>query len=214
MLLDLPEDYSALREAFGSKLRSQVRKAQKNGLVFDCDNSPAAVDDFFEVYARNMHALGSPCHSNQWFQCLRGAYGDQLLIGRVRHRGLCIGAGVLLFGGVRASVPWASTLREFNRLAPNMLLYANLLRIACERGCASFDFGRSTHASGTFRFKRQWGARPVPLTWEFLDQAGRATRLDAGRPGRLRRTAESIWRTTPLAVANRVGPLLRKHISL
>jgi len=47
-------------------------------------------------------------------------------------------------------------------------MYCDLLRSAIERGAESlisesFDFGRSTAGSGTYRFKEQWGAVPRQL---------------------------------------------------
>ena len=142
MLLALPESAEILLAGFKSKLRSQIKKADKNGLRFDFANDEKSIDDFFYVFCRNMHLLGSPTHSLKWFQALRESYQDNLLVGRVWFDGKIVGAGILLFSGSNVSIPWASTLREYNRLAPNMLLYWNLLRVSCERGCKQFDFGR------------------------------------------------------------------------
>ena len=30
---------------------------------------------------------------------------------------------------------------------------------------AFFDFGRSSEGEGTYKFKKQWGAKPTPLVW-------------------------------------------------
>jgi len=166
MLLDLPDSAETLLSGFKSKLRSQIKKAEKNGLVFDYTNDSKSIDDFFYVFSRNMHLLGSPTHSIKWFQALRETYGDDLLVGRVWFENKIVGAGILLFSGNKVSIPWASTLREHNSLAPNMLLYWNLLKVSCEKGCDQFDFGRSTYGEGTYKFKKQWGAEPVLLDWQ------------------------------------------------
>ena len=65
-------------------------------------------------------------------------------------------------------VPWASSIRDYNSLCPNHLLYWHILDAAVADGCAVLDFGRSTPNEGTFKFKEQWGAQPVPLHWEYL----------------------------------------------
>jgi CelD/BcsL family acetyltransferase involved in cellulose biosynthesis len=53
-----------------------------------------------------------------------------------------------------------------------MVLYWSLLERSVERGQAVFDFGRSSQDSPTFRFKKQWGARPNPTTWQFYARSG------------------------------------------
>ena len=62
-------------------------------------------------------------------------------------------------------MPWAACSKEHFALCPNMLLYWETIRTACADGFARFDFGRSTRQSGTYRFKRQWGAQEEPLFW-------------------------------------------------
>jgi len=213
MLLDLPESADVLLAGFKSKLRSQVKKAEKNGLSFDCANDKKSIDDFFYVLCRNMHILGSPTHSVHWFQALREMYQDDLLVGRVWFEGEIVGAGILLFSGNKVSIPWASTLRDYNRLAPNMLLYLGLLRASCDRGCKQFDFGRSTYGEGTYKFKKQWGARPILLDWQTLGIDGGVLDMKNGK-GRAREVVESIWKKLPLGVVNIIGPRLRRHISL
>lgn len=215
MLLDLPESAEVLLAGFKSKLRSQVKKAGKNGLQFDYSNDEKSIDDFYYVFCRNMHLLGSPTHSIKWFQALREMYQDDLLVGRVWFEGKIVGAGILLFSGNKTvAIPWASTLRDYNRLAPNMLLYWNLLRVSCDRNCKQFDFGRSTYGEGTYKFKKQWGAKPVLLDWQTLNKQGVVTEVSNSGSGRARDMVEAVWKKLPLSVVNAVGPRLRRHISL
>ncbi|MBL4711509.1 MAG: FemAB family PEP-CTERM system-associated protein [Gammaproteobacteria bacterium] len=213
MMLDLPESAEVLLAGFKSKLRSQVKKAGKNGLQFDYSNDKKSISDFYHVFCRNMHLLGSPTHSEKWFQALREMYQDDMLVGRVWFEGKIVGAGILLFSGDNVVIPWASTLRDYNRLAPNMLLYWNLLRVSCDRGCKQFDFGRSTFGEGTYKFKKQWGAKPVLLDWQTLNKKGVIAQTSSSA-GRARRLVEAVWRKLPLSVVNTVGPRLRRHISL
>ncbi len=213
MLLDLPESADILLAGFKSKLRSQIKKAEKNGLQFDFANDEKSIEDFFYVFCRNMHLLGSPTHSIKWFHALREMYQEDLLVGRVWSEGKIVGAGILLFSGEHVSIPWASTLRDYNRLAPNMLLYWNLLRVSCDRSCKQFDFGRSTYGEGTYNFKKQWGAKPVLLDWQTLDKQGLVAESNNGG-GRAREMVEAVWRKLPLPLVNVIGPMLRRHISL
>ncbi len=213
MLLDLPESSEALLQNFKSKLRSQVRKAEKNGVLFHWAGIDG-VDSFYSVFCSNMRDLGSPVHSKKLFQKIMEEFGNNSRIGLAEFEGKCIGAGVVLSTNSQTSIPWASTLRQYNKLAPNMLLYWNCLKYASDNSKNVFDFGRSTENEGTFRFKKQWGAKPVPLSWysslPCISPPPEAIRTKQSR----RERVVKIWKTVPVPIANLVGPRLRKYISL
>ncbi|AOY90153.1 exosortase [Marinobacter salinus] len=217
MLCELPHCSETLFKSYKPKLRSQIRKAEKNGLSGEVRQDPEAVEAFYHVFAANMRRLGSPVHALRWFSALHSHYGADMVVGLVYCDGVVVGAGVVLLNGKRASIPWASTLAEYNHLAPNMLLYWTLLSYVCDRGITLFDFGRSTPGEGTYRFKKQWGAVPHELNW--LDILNEGTKTSAKSrysvaAQKLRALVEVIWRRLPLPVANRFGPLIRKYISL
>ena len=92
-----------------------------------------------------------------------------------------------------------------------MLLYWETIRTACAEGFDRFDFGRSSRLSGTYRFKRQWGAREEPLFWYTIPltaRAGSPPSVSSGAPLALAQT----WRKLPLAVTRRLGPRIRKYL--
>lgn len=221
MVLTLPESAAALMQSYPPKLRSQVRKAEKNGLTAELASGPAAIDAFYDVYSRNMRRLGSPPHSRAWFDAMERHYGagGDMFIMLVRHEGKAVGAGWVLLCGDKAVIPWASTLADYNALAPNMLLYWAIQSQLCERGVRQFDFGRSTFGEGTYKFKKQWGALPVALDWREWDGQGMAptaapVTAGGGAAASLRPLIESAWQRLPLAVTNSLGPRLRRYITL
>jgi len=217
MLLDLPASADELMKSYPPKLRSQVRKAAKNGLAAEVSSAPEAVAAFYDVYARNMRRLGSPPHSLAWFEAIQRHYGENgLFFVLVRHEGKVIGAGCVLVCGERAVIPWASTLADYNRLAPNMQLYDTILATVCERGMRQFDFGRSTFGEGTYKFKEQWGAQPCPLAWQEWKAGASQPQPDAVKagPGRIRPLVEQVWQQLPLGITNSLGPRLRRYITL
>ena len=224
MLLSLPETAAALMQGYPPKLRSQVRKAEKNGLTSDIAGGADAVAAFYDIYSRNMRRLGSPPHSRAWFDAIHRHYsaaGDMFIV-LVRHEEKAVGAGWVLLCGDKAVIPWASTLADYNPLAPNMLLYWTIQSQLCERGVRQFDFGRSTYGEGTYKFKKQWGALPVALDWREWDGQGVALHAapiavpgaGGGIKSNLRPMIESAWQKLPLVVTNSLGPRLRRYITL
>jgi FemAB-related protein (PEP-CTERM system-associated) len=215
MLLPLPENSETLLSGFKSKLRSQIRKAEKNGLTYLVNNSQKQVDDFYQIFAINMRKLGSPVHSKRWFESLFEHYTNNIFLSVVYNKDIPIGAGIVLRNGNKTCIPWASAVAEYNNLAPNMMLYWSLLQHVCDLGCTEFDFGRSTYNEGTYKFKRQWGAEPVLLAWSDLAKNHNLHNSEGtDSVSRIRVMIEKTWSKLPLVVTTTLGPKIRKHISL
>jgi FemAB-related protein (PEP-CTERM system-associated) len=218
MLLELPESSDTLLSNFKAKLRSQIKKSVKNGLTVELGRSDQLVDEFYDVFTCNMRDLGSPTHSKKWFSEIKNNYNEDMIISIIKHEGQPIGAGIVLFKGYMASIPWASTKREFNHLAPNMLLYWSLLQYSTDNGYKIFDFGRSSYEEGTFKFKKQWGAKPLLLIWQEFHKSGEKyiseNNTNIAKISKIRPLIETIWKNLPLPLTITLGSKIRKHISL
>ncbi len=212
LLLGLPSSAEQLWDNFKSKLRSQIRKAEKNGLHFVW-GSLKQLRDFYYLFSCNMRELGSPIHSKKWFKFILLHYGEKARLGLVYHDFKPIGGGIILTVGRKICVSWASTLREYNNLSPNMLLYWSFLKHAADNGYTQFDFGRSTPDEGTYKFKLQWGSIPVPLYWNYIIMNGKEFKFNRTTSTN-RDRVERIWQKLPLTLTNYMGPTIRKYISL
>lgn len=211
MVMPLEPSSDALLARFKPKLRSQIKKAMKNGLRVEIGQQPELIEAFYHVFSRNMHLLGSPVHGKTLFEQVTAHFGPDALVAVVYLEQEITAAGIVLVNGTTASIPWASSLVEYNRLAPNMLLYWSLLAECADRGIETFDFGRSTFSEGTFQFKKQWGAEPWLLDWQDVLKLG--IDISSGS-GWARALAENTWRRLPLGVTTNLGPRIRKFISL
>lgn len=218
MLMSLPDCSDTLFSSFKSKLRSQIRKAEKNALHYKLGSDISLLDDFYSVFAHNMRALGSPVHAKSWFSALLENYQENMIISVVYKDTLAIGAGIVLTTQTQASIPWASTMAEYNRLSPNMMLYWSFLKHLSDHKVKTFDFGRSSFGEGTFKFKQQWGAQAVALNWQKVTLTNEVQTSEehsqAENSGKLRKLIESVWRKLPLQVTILLGPKIRKYISL
>lgn len=210
MELPLPSSTDELWARFDSKLRAQIRRADKEGIEL-ARGGVELLPEFYAVFARNMRDLGTPVYSSRFFAEILAAFPQTAFIVVCRHRGRAIAAGFLLRHRERLEIPWAASIREYNRIGVNMALYWAVLRAAIEHGCRVFDFGRSTVNSGTYRFKQQWGAAPRQLFWHYwLDEGVGMPALTPSNPKY--RFAIAAWQRLPLFVANRLGPALVKHL--
>lgn len=209
VVLPLPEDPEILwTEGLKGKVRSQVRRPRKAGMTASI--GPHLVDDFYEVFARNMRDLGTPVLPRALFHAAVRTFPDETLVCTVESDGTPVAGGLgFLFGG-EFELTWASSLREYNRDAPNMLLYWSLMEEVIRRGGTGFNFGRCTPGGGTHRFKTQWGGVDEPLHWTGWTPAG-GSEAASGEGGPLQ-TAVALWQKLPLPVANRLGPLVSRGL--
>ena len=216
MILNLPESSKQLFESFKSKLRSQIRKPEKEGLHFEWGDINK-LDDFYKVFSTNMKDLGSPVHSKGWFRAILNLFRDRARMGLVYRDKEPVGCGIILLVNRTVTIPWASTLKAYNYLSPNMMLYWNFLAFASDNGYSRFDFGRSTPGEGTYKFKSQWEAKPNPLNWHHIYlnsiRSFNRTAIQEGRSAKSE-IAVNTWRKLPMCVANTLGPKIRKYISL
>lgn len=210
MLLDLPGDPDLLWKGLKDKVRNQVRKARKNGLSALAGREEL-LPDFYRVFCVNMRDLGTPVYGRDFFAEVLRAFPETTRILSVQKDGRCIAAGITYAYGDTLQMPWASSLPSFRRHCPNNLLYWTALSEAAAGGFARFDFGRSTPGTGPWSFKRQWGAREVPLHWEYLLEEGAdPPALNVQNPSF--RLAIAVWRRLPLGVANALGPRIVRCI--
>jgi FemAB-related protein (PEP-CTERM system-associated) len=197
-------------EALDRKVRNLVRKAGKSGVTVSRGGAEL-LPAFYDVFAANMRDLGTPVYSRRFFREVVSALPRRSAVFVANVGGRPVAAAIVLWSDGTMEVPWASSLRAFNHLATNMGLYWELLKFAIDRGCRVFDFGRSTPHEGTFEFKRQWGAEPVPLVWEYWLAAGR--RLPDLSPMNPRyHWAIRIWQRLPIWLTRAVGPRIVRNI--
>ena len=210
MRLELPSDFETLWKRFPSKLRSQIRRAQKEEMRVVI-GSREILSDFYQVFSRNMRDLGTPVYGRWVFDTILEAFPKEARICTVYWNNRPLASAFLYGFRKTLEIPWASSDRRFNHFAPNMLLYSAVLEFACQQGYRVFDFGRSTSGTGTERFKEQWGAKPLPLYWHYWVPNGGS--LPDVNPQNPKYTAAiGIWKRLPLFLTRVLGPVIVKNI--
>ncbi len=210
LVLSLPGSVEALGKQLGSKLRSQIKRAEREQpeVVW---GGAELLPDFYRVFAAGMHQLGTPVYPRRFFEEVCRAMAGLLGVLVIKVRGEVQAAAIVVQHGRSIEVPWAAATPEAKRNAINMRMYWELLGYAVARQAAEFDFGRSTVDSGTYRFKQQWGAQPRQLYWHYWLPPGRPIpQLNAANPKYA--LASSLWRRMPLWCANVLGPQIVRNL--
>ncbi len=210
VMLPLPSDREALLKSFSSKLRSQLRRPEREGVAVRF--GPEQIEPFFEVFSRHMRDLGTPTLPQSFFAAIARVFPEDSWFGCawLDNRPIACGAGFRW--GNEFEMTWASSLSEFNRIAPNMLLYWSFLSRCIAEGVRTFNFGRCTPGSGTHRFKQQWGGQDEPLFWYQWTRDGQSVSATPSPDQGKFSWGPRLWRRLPLGLSRLLGPWIVKSI--
>jgi FemAB-related protein (PEP-CTERM system-associated) len=210
MQLLLPNSADNYFSKIPSKLRAQIKRPQKEGCTAQ-SGGIELLSDFYKIFAHNMRDLGSPVHSINLIRNILSQYGESARIFVIYNTEKNPLACSLVIGHNQSLVnPWASSDKRFKQIAPNMLLYWEMIKYAIEKKFTYFDFGRSSVGEGTYLFKKQWGAEPVPLNWYNWHSGNFSSDNDVKGKKKL---FIALWSKIPLTMTKVAGPYLRKQIS-
>ena len=169
------------------------------------------LDSFYEVFSINMRDLGTPVYSKEFFRNILTVFPENTWICSVYKDKQPVASGLLIGFREILEIPWVSSIRKYNPLRPNILLYWTVLQYACEKGFKIFDFGRSTPGEGTYLFKEQWGAKPVPLYWYYwMRNSGSLPELNPKNPKY--KQAIEVWKRLPVGLTRVLGPTISKNL--
>lgn len=210
MRMELPASADSLWTGLRSKLRSQVKKPLNDTSLSVTFGHLDQLDAFYDVFCRNMRDLGTPPFSKRLFREMLVQFGDSAEICSVILNEQPIASGFLLHGPEVTLIPSASSLREFNHTACNMLMYWHALKRSVERGQKAFDFGRSSLDSGTYKFKQQWGAEGYPAVWQYCLRQGKIgdVRPSSGKFDKV----IAVWQKLPVWFTKLIGPEIVRGI--
>lgn len=214
MRLELGSNAEDLFSSFVPKLRSQIRRPAKSGIYAQVSaaavNGDDSVSNFYTVFSEHMRDLGTPVYPKRLFYSTKKHFGESCRVITVWHERKPVAVGITLGFGRTVEIPWASALRKFSSYSPNMMLYWEAIKTACNDGYRIFDFGRSSRDSSTFRFKEQWGARPLDLHWYYKVIAGEIPDVNPKNPKFS--LLVNCWKHLPLGVANSIGPWITRGL--
>ncbi len=203
----LPDDDANLK-AIPRKQRAMIRKAIDRRLTSVANTDVGALHS---IYAESVRNLGTPVFSRRYFSILKEAFPDQMDVVTILDGENPV-ASVLNFYDRGEVLPYyGGGTFAARAVAGNDFMYWEVMRRAAERGCSSFDFGRSKVGTGAFSFKKNWGFTPQPLYHRFRLSKG-ASIPDHNPLNPKYRLFIAGWKKLPLPVANILGPMIVRGV--
>jgi hypothetical protein len=154
--IDLTEPIETLWNKVNKKARWGVKKAEKEGLVFEYTEKEEDWKRFYSIYTKTIIIGGIVPEKfeeikekgNLLFICKRG---EQIIAG-----------AIIKVREDSYELRYNASLYEFQKFQPNNLLYWGLIKWGKEKNFKIFDLGgyqleASGHLSGVNKFKERWG---------------------------------------------------------
>jgi FemAB-related protein (PEP-CTERM system-associated) len=207
LVLRLEPSAEAQWKRFDAKLRNQIRKGEKSGFTVRWGRDLHA--GLHRVLLENLRDLGTPVRGAGYFRAAADLLAGDAEMLLIEHQSRAAGAMFVVRLGERQWDPWASSLRRYFALCPNQVLYWEAIRRGIASGARRFDMGRSQWGSGTFQFKQQWGAEPVPLFYQYVLGRARSMPTLEGQQHSFE-LATRLWRRLPLLLAAPLGERVRR----
>jgi lipid II:glycine glycyltransferase (peptidoglycan interpeptide bridge formation enzyme) len=155
-----------------------------------------------------MHDLGTPQHSKRYLQSIIEHFPSRAELLVAEYGGRIVGGMFILRFKEQARDPWTSTLRTYNRFYVSYQLYYAAICYGLRLKLKTFDFGRSQHNSGTFRFKKQWGCLVSPLYYHDFDG-----QIQDHQENPMYTLSAKVWAKIPYCITNWAGQYLRKYLA-
>lgn len=195
--------------AIPRKQRAVIRKSLKNAMTTQWDGD---LDVFYDLYAQSVLSLGTPVFPKKLFQALKTEFGDAVQVQlTMSAEGKPVASLMSFYFNGTVMPYYAGGTPEVRRLAAHDFMYYNLMLHARERGCTHFDFGRSKVESGPYKFKKNWGFEPVPLSYSTRLLPG-AVQPNLSQQSGPYATLSNVWKKLPLGVSKIIGPSLARHL--
>ncbi|MGP8322997.1 MAG: FemAB family XrtA/PEP-CTERM system-associated protein [Methanosarcinaceae archaeon] len=206
-IIDLDQGMEQIWKNMRKDKKKGVKKA-KNGDV-SVEWSDKSIDDFYDVYTKNMRDLGTPVHSYTFFQNILLEFPKNVKILNIKYGDVVICSKFLLNYSECVISMWGSTLGKYRKYHPYDLANWEAMVESQAKGYRYFDFGRCLRNSGVFEYKMGWRGEQKPLFYQFY-LAGGGNPPDFTQTNPKRKVFARVWRKLPLSVTRVVGPAMRR----
>lgn len=144
-----------------SKLKYDLRRAEKLGVTVSRDVTPERINRFYEIYMENCrdHNIPPKPRAAVDFLFQRGLKTNQVTATFAVHEGKVVGGLMMIWSPGVASYYIPCSAADARTLQPNTVLIVDALEEAKRRGVRYWNWESSpTRESGVFAFKKKWGS--------------------------------------------------------
>lgn len=209
-MLDLrPAAHELLRRTHKTGVQHPIRRAEREGLVYECGNSEPLLNAFYRLMIKTRRRHQLPPQPIQWFRNLAACMRERLQIRVAFKDGEGIASILTLQHKDVVVYKYGCSDKTFSNLGGTPFLLWKTIVEAKAAGLTCLDLGRSdADNSGLIAFKDRWGAQSSKLT--YLRWSRKQVPDVAGR--RSSGVIKLLFAMMPDAVMEATGRILYRHI--
>jgi CelD/BcsL family acetyltransferase involved in cellulose biosynthesis len=208
-----PDPAVVYRRFHPSQVQRSIRRAEREGLTVRRSAEPRdLLRTFYDLHLSTRRRQGVPIQPRRFFRLIasRLLTGGAGWVDVVEAAGRPVAAALFLAGNGTVIYKFGASDEAAWPMRPNHLLFWHAIRVACEEGYGSLDFGRTDAGHDSLAaFKRSWGAREEPLTYSSL---GESPPPEAGH-GSAARVLGQVIQHSPGFVCRAAGELLYRYVA-
>lgn len=178
---------------FDTNTRRNVRKAEKSGVVVECDHTGKFVPVFYQLFKQSIDRWADHQHEPHWLAQFRASERDPLhkfeLITKTMKTACKLwvawyqgepAAAIMVLQGANAHYTRGVMNKEIaGPTRANDLLHHHAIEDACRSGCRHYHMGETGQSESLARFKSRFGAIEVPYAEYHLERIP-VTAIDQG----------------------------------
>jgi CelD/BcsL family acetyltransferase involved in cellulose biosynthesis len=205
-VLPLSQGWQKTFAGLDGKVRSSIRKAQRDGVQARISQSLDDFAPFYRLHVQTRHRLGVPVQPRRFMQSVfRDIVGPGLgFVVFVSVAERPIAAAVFLAWNRHLIYKYSASDPRYWTLRPNHLVLWTAIKWGCQHGYRLFDLGRTDPDNPGLRgFKSQWGGTELPLAYSYL-----GVTPPGSAPKLVRLAAAKLIQSAPPLVCRAIGELL------
>ncbi|MFC2172450.1 FemAB family XrtA/PEP-CTERM system-associated protein [Acidobacteriota bacterium] len=206
---ELPASKEECLKNIPKSARNSAKRALRHGM--ELETGLNKLETLYRLFAAAMRNLGSPVYPISLMKNIADVFSDQVKIFIVKFENKAVAGGMVYAFKDKPIGSYAGSLKEYNQYRVNSFLYLKIMEYFAEQGCRCFDFSRSRIGSGAYSFKKNWGAQPQPLRYQYY--LNRSKEIPQPNPSNPKFSLpKKIWQNLPLPVTVWLGGKITKHI--
>jgi hypothetical protein len=195
-------------------VRQRISRAEKSDVKLKIGEEESDLVEFYKLQLMTRKRLGLPSQPYQFFKALWVAFhgSERMHLLLAQKNGMSISALLLFEFKDRFSAEFAASDETYKDCSPNHFLFWEAIKMASEKGCKMFDFGRTSPDNASLMdFKRRWGTQVIDIS-HFYFPAGFAKEMGSKEESWRYKVAGKVCGGAPDALQKIVGNFCYRHL--
>jgi hypothetical protein len=212
--LNLLKDENAVYSNFKSNAKRNIKKAVKEGVFVQIDNSFSSLKEFYRLHCMTRREHGVPPQPFHFFRKIYDIIisNNDGFISLARYKDRVIAGAVFFHFGKNALYKYGASDKAYLHLRPNNLVMWEAIRWYGREGYESVCFGRTERENAGLRqFKNLWGTKETRIHYFRYDTAKKTFVFERTRGSES--LTKRVLKRMPVPALRVIGEVFYRHMA-